>query len=65
MVVAGDDNVDGNERAPRRNSKKIVLPPEFRKEFKIEDMPEEVAVDTQDRDERLPPFDLLANSKGL
>lgn len=52
-VRVGGDNASADARR-----KRMLIPPEFRKNFRIEAEEEEPAVPRQ-RDERLPPIDLL------
>ncbi|MEJ2757689.1 MAG: DNA translocase FtsK, partial [Anaerolineales bacterium] len=63
VVIAGGEPPLKTKKSGRTaNSKKVSLPPEFRKDFKVDKQEEEKALEVMQRDDRLPPLDILKNN---
>ncbi|MCB2173604.1 DNA translocase FtsK [archaeon] len=66
VVIAGGEAPlkpgNGSRKSP---PKKVTIPPQFRKEFKVEEQEEAKALEVMQRDDRLPPLSILQNNTGM
>lgn len=60
-VVVGEEV----ESVKVRKNQKHILPPEYRKDFKVTDQPDEKFAEPPPRDDRMPPLDLLQVGEGM
>lgn len=66
VVIAGGDPPLKTKSGRRpANNKKVTLPPEFRKDFRVEEQEESKALEVMQRDDRLPPLEILKNNSGV
>lgn len=66
VVIGGADSSEGTKSDENvRRRKKPYIPPEFRKQFKMEDNPVDVKADLLERDDRLPSLDLLMDGESV
>ena len=64
VVAGGNDPIQpANSRRSVAN-KKVALPPEFQKAFKVEERSEDVSAELPQRDDRLPPLEILQAGTG-
>lgn len=65
VVVAGVNDFDVPDKNKRNvSNRKITLPPEYRKEFKVEQNEPDKIGDLVQRDDRLPPLEILQLGSG-
>lgn len=66
VVIAGGNSPLKPKNSKRKKpAKKVSIPPEFRKDFKVEDQAETKSVDLMERDDRLPPLEILHSGTGI
>lgn len=65
VIAGGDAPLKPKGGRQTSNAKKVRLPPEFRKDFKVEEQEEEKALEVMQRDDRLPPLTILQNNSGM
>jgi S-DNA-T family DNA segregation ATPase FtsK/SpoIIIE len=64
-VVSGGDSPLERKNTRKKAAKKVLLPPEYRKDFKVEDQSETKVLDVIDRDDRLPDISILQSGTGI
>ena len=64
-VIVGDEALAEAPSKARNNNKKVVLPPEYRKKFKIEETELEKMAVSHERDNRLPPIEILESGSNI
>ena len=65
VVVLGEDSVLDRKNNRNKPAKKVSIPPEFRKDFRVEDQAESKALDVIERDDRLPDLRILQSGPGI
>lgn len=65
IIIAPLQDGDKPQREVSRRAKKPKISPEFRKQFKVEVTADEKPAAPLERDERLPPLNLLIGSSGM
>ena len=64
-VIVGDSDPAAKPSRGQNNAKKVVLPPEYRKKFKIEAEELEKMSVPHERDNRLPPIEILESGSNI
>ena len=65
VVVSGvNDSAENGKNKRNVASRKVALPPEYRKEFKVEQNEPDKVADLVQRDDRLPPLEILQVGSG-
>ncbi|MCB2180174.1 DNA translocase FtsK [bacterium] len=65
VIAGGEAPLKPGNGSRKSNPKKVTIPPQFRKEFKVEEQEEAKALEVMQRDDRLPPLSILQNNTGM
>lgn len=65
VIAGGEPPLKTNRGSRSSNAKKVNIPPQFRKDFKVEEKEETKALEVMQRDDRLPPLKILQNGSGV